>query len=91
MNEVFTGLILEAGYTKPISRVSSVHDKLTLERTLKMHFGLLRCKAELDQLKSGLSVLGVGEAMRSYPNVMAGLFVSSKTEPLTTGTKCILK
>jgi hypothetical protein len=49
---------------------------ITLEEKaeLKMHFSLLRCKAELDQLKNGLSILGLLQALHSYPDIFAPYF-----------------
>ncbi len=46
---------------------------------------ILKTKAELDQLKSGLTALGVGKAMEDHQALMASLFVSEKMEHLTAG------
>ena len=54
--------------------------------TIKIHYCLLRCKAELDQLKSGLSILGVGGALSLHASLLAPIFVTEKTAPLTAGT-----
>ena len=43
-------------------------------RTLKNHYTLYRNKAAIDQLKSGLGVLGVSEAMSKYPDILEEYF-----------------
>ena len=42
-------VIFEAGYTRPIALIT-LAEKEELMKTIKMHFVLLRSKAELDQL-----------------------------------------
>lgn len=75
MDEVATAFIIEAGYTNRLD------DKKILEKTLMMHFGLVRCSWTNCRV-----VLGVAEAMRSNPDVMGGLFLLSNSEPLRAGT-----
>ncbi len=48
-------VLLEGGYSKPIHNVA-INQKEELMRAVKMHFTILRCKGELDQLRSGLSI-----------------------------------
>lgn len=88
MEETSTGLLLEAGYSKPIIRIK-LNEKDTLQKILKTHFGVLRCKAELDQLKNGLSILGVGKALCDHPDLMDCFFLSSKAKPLNAGIHVI--
>ena len=59
-------------------------ERVTLIRTVKMHFTILKCKAELDQLKNGLS-MGVREALCSHSDLLSPLFISTKATPLTSG------
>ena len=80
------GLVLEAGYTKPLS-LQSISDRVLLIRTLMLYYALLRSRSVLDQLAEGLSALGVLEAMKLYPKLMEPLFVAGLRKPLTTGKK----
>jgi len=41
----------------------------------------------LDQLKSGLCVMGVADAMATYPEVMEAFFVAGKQAPLSGGNQ----
>jgi hypothetical protein len=75
-------LIIEDGYTKPLSFIS-FSEKEGLAKTVKVHFCLLWCKAELDQLKCCLSTLGVGEAMHEHPEILAPFFIYSRATQLT--------
>ena len=77
-------LIIDAGFNKPINNVDLIN-KAELTRTLKVHYTLLRCKAELDQLSCGLSTLGIGDAIKKYPAMFAPLFTSSSLTQLTAG------
>ena len=75
-------LITEAGYTKPLPLLN-MSDKVQLMRTLMLYFTILRSRSVLDQLAEGLSVLGVLEAMKLYPQLMEPLFIRGKQKPLT--------
>lgn len=77
-------LITEAGYTKPLSLLR-MSDKVQLMRTVMLYFTVLRSRSVLDQLAEGLSVLGVLEAMKLYPQLMEPLFIQGKQKPLTAG------
>ena len=79
-----TDIIIEAGYTKPLTLVT-LAEKDSLIKTIKIHFTILKCKAELDQLKSGLSIMGVGEALCSHSDLLSPLFISTKATSLTHG------
>ena len=50
-----------------------------------LYFTVLRSRSVLDQLAKGLSVLGVLEAMKLYPQLMEPLFIQGKQKPLTAG------
>uniref|UniRef100_A0A1X7VJU3 HECT domain-containing protein n=1 Tax=Amphimedon queenslandica TaxID=400682 RepID=A0A1X7VJU3_AMPQE len=52
-------LIIDAGFNKPINSLE-LSNKEELTKTIKIHYTLLRSKAELDQLTRGLSILGIG-------------------------------
>ena len=74
---------MEAGYTKPVALITMV-GKQEL-RCLMVHFTLFRNKAVLDQLKGGLCILGVADAMLKYSSLLAPFFVAGKQTPLTAG------
>ena len=74
--------ILEARYILPVTSIG-MEGKPELIRTLLLHHSLLRSKAELDQLKSGLAALGVLDAMSQYPTILEPSFVAGKQTPLT--------
>ena len=77
-------VILESGYTLPVTCIG-MGGKSELLRTLMLHHSLLRSKAVLDQLRSGLSALGVSDAMSKYPTILEPYFVAGKQPPLTAG------
>ena len=82
------GMILEAGYTLPVSCIG-MEGKPELLRTLMLHHCLLRSKAILDQLKLGLSALGVLDALSKYPTILEPYFVAGKQPPLTAGNRLL--
>ncbi len=59
--------------------------KQELVHILMLHYTLLRNKAVLDQLKAGLSTLGVLDAMAKYPTLLEAFFISGQQPPLTAG------
>ena len=79
-------IIVDAGYTLPVTAVT-LRRRSELVRTIMLHAVLLRNKLELDQLKTGLSTLGVLEAMSKNQNIMEPYFVSGKRPKLTAGIK----
>lgn len=87
--------IIESGYSKPICTIT-LAEKEELVRVVKLHYTLLRNKAETDQLKRGLSILGLGEALETHTNLLQPMFLAEKSTPLTAGlydlcnTLCIL-
>ena len=83
-----TDTIIESGYTLPMTSVTMT-GKEELVNTLMLHHTLLRNKAELDQLKSGLSCLGVLNAMCQNPAVMEPFFVAGKRQKLNAGMNFI--
>ena len=58
--------------------------KSELLRTVMLYHTLLRTKAELDQLKLGLTALGVLDAMSRYSTILEPYFVVGKQMALTT-------
>ena len=82
--ETYVDVIVDSGYTLPLReiRISSKH---ILIRTIILYATVLKNKAVLDQLKSGLSCLGVLGAITKNPKVFESFFVKGKTT-LTAGT-----
>lgn len=78
-------VIVEAGYVKPITSIN-LSNRFDVTNAIKLHYGLLRCKAELDQLHDGLSIMGVREAMTMNSDLFSPLFTSSEMTKLTAGT-----
>ena len=76
--------ILDSGFIKPICSIT-LDDRENLIQCIKKHICIFKTKAELDQLKTGLKCLGVGEAMENYPKLMASMFLSEETQCLTAG------
>ena len=67
-------LILESGYTKPLSHLK-LKDKEDLIYTLLLYLCIFKSKAELDQLKEGLQFLNVGVLMSRQKDIMKPLFL----------------
>ena len=78
-------MLCEAGFMKPPA-IMKLDDKHGLVRTLSLHHIILRSKAELDQLKEGLSSAGVLEILQKHPQLLKTLFTSEGLTPLTPGT-----
>ena len=66
-------LILDAGYTKNLQSIT-ISDKELIIRALFLHCTIYRSMAELDQLKAGLNVLGVGNEMEKNPGHFVDFF-----------------
>ena len=82
--------IIECGYTRPLSTIS-MKECSTLVNCIKKHHCILKTVAEVDQLKYGLSCLGVGRAMELYPEMMKELFVAGGGVCLNAGGNSINK
>lgn len=54
-------------------------------KCVKGHFTLYRNLAAIEQLKQGLAVLGVLEALNRYPNLLEEYFVFGDQSTLTAG------
>ena len=61
-------ITIEAGYTLPLTSLQ-LDDREDLTKTLMLHHVILCRKAVLDQLMTGLSYLGVLEAIQRHPVV----------------------
>ena len=76
-----------AGYTLPVTSVQ-LGDRDHLIQTLRLHYVLLRSKAVLDQLITGLSCLGVLDSIRENPGLFEPYFIADEQAKLTS-CKCI--
>ena len=76
--------IVESGFTKAPMTIT-LKDKEDIIKALCLHHIILKCKAELDQLKEGLRVLGVATAIEVIPETFQSLFTASE-EILTPGS-----
>lgn len=72
----------DAGLSFPSDSVK-IEDVNNIIRSLAMHFLVYSCKAELDQLKAGISELGVLSLIHSYPRLFKPLFTASGKPQLT--------
>ena len=66
-------------------------DKQELIHIITLHHTLLKCKAELDQLKGGLQALGVGDAMKAHPDLFEKFFTEAGLTTMTAGTNFFTK
>ena len=65
-----------SGYTKPLMSIKR-SDISELSRAISLHYTLLQCFAELEQLKKGLKCLGFLEILQSHPDILAPFFISN--------------
>ncbi len=56
-------------------------DKPGLVNALLLHFVVYRNKAVLDQLRAGLNILGMREAMSKYSEILKPFFVEGMQPP----------
>ena len=78
-------LILDAGYTRNLQSIQTT-DKELIIRALFLHCTIYRSMAELDQLKAGLNVLGVGDEMQRNPSHFVDFF-TRKDQKVSAGNK----
>ena len=62
-------MMQEVGFSKPLTMIE-VTEKTLIIRAVSAHYVLLRCKAELDQLKAGLSALGLLDELCANPSII---------------------
>ena len=83
MNEA--DIIIDAGYSKPVTALT-MSGKDDLIKNLKLHYyTLLRSLAEVNQLKNGLAVHDIADAMVKHADIMSPLFLAASTKTLTAG------
>lgn len=74
--------LIDCGYAKPL-RDCVLDDKTEMLECVILHFTHFRIRAELDQLKEGLTKVGVLPAIRRCPNLWKPLFCADKTLEIT--------
>ena len=79
---------IDSGFTKPLCRIS-LADRPELIQVVALHYTLLVCKAEIDQLIEGLGEIGVAKVLREFPELLEPFFTVKGNVPLTAG-KCII-
>ena len=77
-------VICESGYRKPIA-TSTLANKEEIIMAVFLHQTIYSCLAELNQLKSGLNILGVIDEMSKSPGLLLDFFTSVNHVKLTAG------
>ena len=78
-------MLVDCGFTKPPFFIGLVGTP-ALVKAISLHHIILKCKAELNQLKDGLGTLGVADAMKLHPSLFEPLSIASEQTELTPGT-----
>jgi hypothetical protein len=82
--ESVSTILLEAGYTSPITSVDD-HRKGQILSVLALHHCVVAVKAALDQMISGMRCLGILSAIRKNPQLFKPCFLPGERESLTAG------
>lgn len=77
-------LLLECGYTKPVSLLS-LEDKSELIHAVTLHKVVLCSLVELDQFRTGMAALGVAESLKQYHQVYTPFYCMGAGDLLTSG------
>ena len=75
-------IVISTGYNKPLTMLT-LADKVDIIRTVSLHYTILNCTAELEQLKKGFSSLGILNIFHHNPSIVA--FSSPDDQCLTAG------
>ena len=75
----------DAGVTVPSTSLE-IEQRDDIIRSLVMHYLVFSCKAELDQLKQGLSELKILQLLHTYPTLFKPLFVAYGKPKLTANS-----
>ena len=70
--------LIDCGYSKPL-RDCVLDDKKEMLECVILHFTHYRIRAELDQLKEGLAMVGVLPAIQSRPNLWKPLLCHTES------------
>ena len=66
-------VVINSELSKPLVSVK-LSDKTEISRAVSLQYTLLQCLAEVDQLKKGLSSLGLLVILQSNPDIFAPFF-----------------
>lgn len=77
-------MMMECGWSKPVTTLILSH-KDELIKVICLHHILLKSKAEMDQVKEGLAVMGVDKIMANQPQCLRSFFVFDPSKVLTAG------
>lgn len=76
-------LISETGFRKPLSRLT-ISDRQAIIELLLDYYMMVKVKAEMDQFKDGLQVLGFLKSLQENPDLFRQYFINVEV-PLTAG------
>ena len=68
-------IVFASGFSKPITQVT-LEDVPVILKALGINSCLVPVKAELDQVKEGLSIFNISQLIAQYPSEMKKLFVA---------------
>ena len=77
-------LIFDSGYQKPLA-ISTLANKNEIIRAIFLQQTVYSCLAELDQMKSGLNILGVIDEISESPDMLLDYFTAVNRIKLTAG------
>ena len=81
-------LLITCGFTKPAASLT-LKDVPQLTRSISFHCTLLKVKAELDEMCSGLRLSGVLEVIQDIPDLFRNFLVYNRRK-LTAGKLLIV-
>ena len=73
----------DCGVTQPAGAIF-LSDKQNIITSIVHHFCIYSCKAELDEIRRGLSTVGFLSVMEEHP-ILKSLFTGNNSAPLTAG------
>ena len=73
----------ETGFRKPLSRLT-ISDRQAIIELLLDYYMMVKVKAEMDQFKDGLQVLGFLKSLQENPDLFRQYFINVEV-PLTAG------
>ena len=76
--------VIDAGFSKPITNLT-LADRDEVIHIIALHHTILKCKAELDDLKNGLGALGVGDMLKYHPDILQSFLTTGSVKPITAG------
>ena len=71
-------ILLETGFRLALCRLTCA-DKEVIKSAIRDYHSLIKIKTELDQFSDGLKMLGVLQAVKEHPDLMAPLFTKHET------------